>query len=87
MTTKVEKQTGTALTPEDLRYLKTLNLKTTEIKGFIGDMEITKAKLLGDYNQAANAEVDFINQLYAKYAIDDSKDFSIDRETGVITVA
>lgn len=74
-----------SLTPEDLNYLKILNMKTSEIKGMIGDLEITKARLLGDYNTAINTEKDFVNQLYSKYDIQEDKDFSINRETGEIT--
>ena len=78
------KEEGVTLNAEDLRYLKMLNMKTTEIKSMIGDLEITKARLLGDFNQAIGAESDFVNQLYSKYGIDEQMDFSIDRETGLI---
>jgi hypothetical protein len=75
------------LTPEDLNYLKQLNNKTREIKVLIGEVEVQKMRLLKDFDIAISQEASFVNQLYAKYNIQEGKDFSINPETGIITIA
>lgn len=72
------------LTSEDLIYLKTLNDKTREIKALIGELEVSKMRLLGDFNVAVGRESDFVSQMYIKYDIPEDKDFSINPDTGEI---
>jgi hypothetical protein len=74
------------LTMEDLNYFKKLTDNTKEIKSFIGELEVSKMRLINDYNAAAAKELDFINQMYAKYNINPEKDFNINPVTGQITV-
>lgn len=81
-----EVETSKNLTQEDLKYLKQLNEKTKEIKGLIGELEISKIRLVGDFNTAVTRESEFINQMYAKYNIQPDKDFNINPETGEIKV-
>jgi len=85
-TEKPETNVVKKLTQEDLGYLKQLNDKTKEIKTLIGELEIQKFRLIGEFNTAVTRESEFINQMYAKYNIDPAKDFSIDPVTGEIKV-
>ena len=81
------KKAVAVISKEDLAYLKKLHAATEGVKNMIGDVEIAKQRLLGEYNAAVGEESDFVNQLYAKYGIAAGASFTIDEATGEVSAA